>query len=164
MIKFFAAKPSYRGISLDLEELPDDAVEGYHALIGELYARMHPKNLRIYVNESVDADDQELAFLARNSDGILLMNYDQHEVTSGPGPIAAEDWFENNLARVLKIVPKEKVLCAIGNYGYDWTMSLPAKGSHGPPKVLGVLPASPFRTVGRPPRTRARRYVSQAMS
>jgi peptidoglycan-N-acetylglucosamine deacetylase len=135
--KFLAAKPSYRGISLDLEELPDDSVGGYHALIGELYARMHPKNLRIYVNESVDADDQELAFLARNSDGILLMNYDQHEVTSGPGPIAAEDWFENNLARVLKIVPKEKILCAIGNYGYDWTMSLP-KRRHQAPKVLGV--------------------------
>jgi peptidoglycan-N-acetylglucosamine deacetylase len=137
LIKFFAAKPSYRGISLDLEELPDDSIEGYHALIVELYARMHPKNLRIYVNESVGADDQELAFLARSSDGILLMNYDQHEVTSGPGPIAAEDWFESNLARVLEIVPKEKVLCAIGNYGYDWTMSLP-KGSHQTPKVLDV--------------------------
>jgi peptidoglycan-N-acetylglucosamine deacetylase len=135
--KFFAAKPSYRGISLDLEELPDDSVAGYHALIGELYARMHPKNLRVYVNESVGADDQELAFLARNSDGILLMNYDQHEVTSEPGPIAAEDWFENNLARVLKIVPKEKVLCAIGSYGYDWTMSLP-KDRHQTPKVLDV--------------------------
>ncbi len=138
LVKFFAAKPSYRGISLDLEELPDDAIEGYHALIAELYVRMHPKNLRVYVNESVGADDQELAFLARNSDGILLMNYDQHEVTSGPGPIAAEDWFESNLTRVLKIVPKEKVICAIGSYGYDWTMSLPGKGSHGPPKVLDV--------------------------
>ena len=58
------------------------------------------------------------------------MNYDQHEDTGGPGPIASQDWFENNLKRVLKIVPKEKLICAIGNYGYDWTMSLPTKGKH----------------------------------
>ena len=41
--KFFAAKPSYRGLSLDLEELPDDSIDGYHALIGELYRADAPK-------------------------------------------------------------------------------------------------------------------------
>ncbi|HEV2276077.1 MAG TPA: glycosyl hydrolase family 18 protein, partial [Acidobacteriaceae bacterium] len=134
--KFFAANPGYRGLSLDLEELPDDSLADYRTLIGELYLRMHPKNLRLYVNESIGADDDELAFLAQNSDGILLMNYDQHEVSSGPGPIAAQDWFEDNLKRALKVVPKEKLLCAIGNYGYDWTMSLQSKGH--PAKVLNV--------------------------
>ena len=88
---------------------------------------MHPKNLRLFVNESVGAEDSEFAQLAQQTDGILLMNYDQHEETGGPGPIAAQDWFENNLKRVLKVVPKEKLICAIGNYGYDWTMSLPTR-------------------------------------
>jgi peptidoglycan-N-acetylglucosamine deacetylase len=134
--RFFAANPNYHGVSLDLENLPDDALEDYQALIGELYRDLHAKGLRLYVNESVGASNDELAFLAQNSDGILLMNYDQHEVTSGPGPIAAQDWFENNLKRVLKIVPKEKLVCAIGNYGYDWTMSLATKGH--PAKVLNV--------------------------
>ena len=63
------------------------------------------------------------------------MNYDQHEETGGPGPIAAQDWFEDNLKRVLKVVPKEKLICAIGNYGYDWTMSLAEASTH-PAKVL----------------------------
>ena len=98
------------------------------ALISELYRQMHPKNLRLYVNESVGADNDEMAFLAKNTDGIMLMNYDLHEVTSGPGPIAPEDWFVGNLKRVLAVVPKEKLICAIGNYGYDWTMSLASKG------------------------------------
>jgi peptidoglycan-N-acetylglucosamine deacetylase len=133
---FLAANPSYRGLSLDLEDLPDDALPGYHALIGELYSQMRPKNLQLFVNEGVGADDSEFAQLAKQTDGILLMNYDQHEETGGPGPIAAQDWFENNLKRVLKIVPKEKVICAIGNYGYNWTMSWPKKGKHGAPKVL----------------------------
>ena len=75
----------------------------------------------------VGAEDQELKFLAANSDAILSMNYDQHETESDPGPIAGQDWFLANLRRVLEIVPKGKVICAIGNYGYDWTMSIPTK-------------------------------------
>ncbi len=133
---FLAANPSYRGLNMDLEDLPDDAIAGYHALIGELYHQMHPKNLRLFVNEGVGADDAEFAELAQQTDGIVLMNYDQHEETGNPGPIAAQDWFENNLKRVLKVVPKEKLICAIGNYGYNWTMSWPKKGKHGAPKVL----------------------------
>jgi cellulose synthase/poly-beta-1,6-N-acetylglucosamine synthase-like glycosyltransferase/peptidoglycan/xylan/chitin deacetylase (PgdA/CDA1 family) len=31
----------------------------------------------------------------------------------------------DNLKRVMKSVPKEKIICALGNYGYDWTMSIP---------------------------------------
>ena len=55
------------------------------------------------------------------------MNYDEHEVDSQPGPIASQDWFVANLARVLKskAVPLDKLICAVGNYGYDWEMSIP---------------------------------------
>ena len=65
LVIFLAANPSYRGISLDLEDLPDDAQAGYHSLIEELYSQMHPKNLRLFVNESVGADDSEFAELAQ---------------------------------------------------------------------------------------------------
>ena len=53
------------------------------------------------------------------------MNYDEHEANSDPGPMASQNWFVGNLQRVLKIVPKEKLICAVGNYGYDWTLSIP---------------------------------------
>ncbi len=39
------------------------------------------------------------------------MNYDQHQTESGPGPIAAQDWFIDNLKEVMKIVPKDKIIC-----------------------------------------------------
>jgi cellulose synthase/poly-beta-1,6-N-acetylglucosamine synthase-like glycosyltransferase/peptidoglycan/xylan/chitin deacetylase (PgdA/CDA1 family) len=39
-------------------------------------------------------------------------------------------------------VPKNKAICALGSYGYDWTTALPAKPRRGakptPPKVVGV--------------------------
>jgi len=48
------------------------------------------------------------------------------------------------LQRVLKIVPKEKLICALGNYGYDWTLTIPdAKDKRHPkPKVLFTAPIS----------------------
>ena len=80
----------------------------------------------------------ELKRIAANSDGIVLMNYDEHEANSDPGPVASQDWFVGNLQRVLKIVPKEKIICAVGNYGYDWTLSIPDPKDrrHPKPQVL----------------------------
>ena len=133
IVRFFTAYPVYRGLSLDFENLPDDATPAYLIFIHELYGDLHPLNLRLYVNTAVATPDADLKQIAANSDGIILMNYDQHQTTSDPGPIAAQDWFVGNLTRVLKVVPKEKIICAVGSYGYDWAMSIPAppkKGSH----------------------------------
>ena len=140
--KFLAANPNYRGLSLDFEDIPSDAQPGYMALISALYDDFHPRNLRVYVNAPVGDDDWDMGFLAQHSDGILLMNYDQHETDSGPGPIASQDWFVNNLKEVLKTVPKEKLICALGSYGYDWTMPMPpaTKGKHkAAPKPKGTV-------------------------
>ena len=73
-------------------------------------------------------DKKMLAFEAAHTDGIILMNYDQHENTSRRDRSPREDWFEGNLQRVLKIVPKQKLICGIGNYAYDWTVPLPDEG------------------------------------
>jgi cellulose synthase/poly-beta-1,6-N-acetylglucosamine synthase-like glycosyltransferase/peptidoglycan/xylan/chitin deacetylase (PgdA/CDA1 family)/spore germination protein YaaH len=115
----------YPGLSLDIENLPDDADQAYLRFIAELYGDMHARNLRLYVNTAVATNDNDLKQVAANSDGLVLMNYDEHEVESAPGPVASQDWFVGNLRRVLKVVPKEKLICALGNYGYDWTMSIP---------------------------------------
>jgi peptidoglycan-N-acetylglucosamine deacetylase len=143
---FLAANPTYRGLSIDFEEVPTSAQPGFKALIAALYDDMHPRNLKLYVNTPVGDDDWDLKFMADHSDGLLLMNYDEHQDGSQPGPIASQDWFLDNLKQVLKVVPKEKVICSLGSYGYDWTMSLPPESAAGkksattgkptPPKVL----------------------------
>ncbi len=58
---------------------------------------MHPRNLRLYVNVAVATSDSDLKTIAANSDGIVLMNYDEHQATSDPGPIASQQWFIGNL-------------------------------------------------------------------
>jgi len=126
IVRFLIAFPAYRGLSLDIENLPDNASPVYLCFIHELYADLHARNLRLYVNTAASTPASDLRQLAVNSDGIILMNYDQHQTTSTPGPIASQDWFVANLRRVLAIVPKEKLICALGNYGYDWTLSIPS--------------------------------------
>ncbi len=138
IVRFFTALPAYRGLSLDIENLRDDSIPAYMTFIQELYALLHARNLRLYVNAATGTDSPTLKLIAANSDGIVLMNYDLHEVESDPGPISPQTWFVANLQRALKIVPKDKLICAIGNYGYDWTMSIPP-----PPKGRNAKPAKP---------------------
>ncbi|QHS50807.1 glycosyltransferase [Edaphobacter sp. 12200R-103] len=143
---FLAANPNYRGLSLDLENIPEEAQPGFKALVAGLYNDFHPRNLHLYVNVPARDPDFDLKFLADHSDGLLVMNYDEHETGSQPGPIASQDWFVDNLKNILKVVPKEKVICAIAAYGYDWTTTLPPKPRRGhkaaPEKVLSATTIS----------------------
>ncbi len=139
LMRFLTTYPAYRGLSLDFESLPDDADPVYLKFIASLYAQMHPRNLRLYVNVAASTSSADLRTIAANSDGIILMNYDQHEENSNPGPVAAQDWFVQNLMRVMKVVPKQKLICALGNYGYDWTLSIPTRKQrrlHRKPEVV----------------------------
>jgi cellulose synthase/poly-beta-1,6-N-acetylglucosamine synthase-like glycosyltransferase/peptidoglycan/xylan/chitin deacetylase (PgdA/CDA1 family)/spore germination protein YaaH len=144
--RFLAANPSYRGLSFDIEAIPASAQAGYQALIAAVYNDFHPRGLRLYVNVPVGDSEWDLKSYADHSDGLLLMNYDEHETDSDPGPIASQDWFVDNLKAVLKVVPKEKIICAIGSYGYDWTTTLPPPAKKGqkpqPEKVISAIPLS----------------------
>jgi cellulose synthase/poly-beta-1,6-N-acetylglucosamine synthase-like glycosyltransferase/peptidoglycan/xylan/chitin deacetylase (PgdA/CDA1 family)/spore germination protein YaaH len=140
--KFLSANPGYRGICLDFEQIPDEDLKLYAEWIGELHEDFKAKNLRIYVNVQVSADDGFMRRVALNSDGIILMNYDQHEETSDAGPVAGEPWFEANLTHLLKIVPKDKIICGIGNYGFDWATPLPEDGRKASGKVVDVTDLS----------------------
>jgi cellulose synthase/poly-beta-1,6-N-acetylglucosamine synthase-like glycosyltransferase/peptidoglycan/xylan/chitin deacetylase (PgdA/CDA1 family)/spore germination protein YaaH len=136
--RLLSANPKYRGITMDWEEIPDSSMKLYAEWLTAVHRDFMAKGLRLYVNVASEADASVLRQLSAATDGVILMNYDQHEDTSPPGPVAAEDWFEANLARALKYIPKDKLLCAIGNYGYDWQQPLDAKGNLRSTKVEGV--------------------------
>jgi cellulose synthase/poly-beta-1,6-N-acetylglucosamine synthase-like glycosyltransferase/peptidoglycan/xylan/chitin deacetylase (PgdA/CDA1 family)/spore germination protein YaaH len=140
ILRFFQQYPVYRGLSLDFESLNDKDNAAYLEFIKELYGDLQPKGLRLYVNTAVATPDADLKLIAANSDGVILMNYDEHQTTSDPGPIASQEWFVGNLTRALKVIPKEKILCAVGSYGYDWTLSIPnpKDRKHPKPQVLNT--------------------------
>lgn len=123
----FLASDRYQGATLDFEEIPVSAQPGFRALVDELGQELHARGLKLYVNVPVSDNDYDYGRLAASADGLVIMNYDEHQVTSGPGPVASQDWFVDNLRQALKDIPKNKIICAIGNYGYEWTMSANGK-------------------------------------
>lgn len=119
-IGVFLSSDAYRGICIDFEEIPRAAQPGFKALISELGSDLHARGMKLYVNVPASDDDYDYTYLAQQSDGLILMNYDQHQGPGKPGPVAAQDWFTKNLTRTLKQIPREKLICAVGSYGYDW--------------------------------------------
>ncbi len=123
---FMAANTRYRGLTLGFEAIPPEAVAGYDQLIQALGDDLHNRKLRLYVTVPVANSGFDLPFLAAHVDGLILLNYGQHQTGTVSGPVAGQDWFESNLKAILKVVPREKIICSVGNYGYDWTFPLPA--------------------------------------
>jgi peptidoglycan-N-acetylglucosamine deacetylase len=123
--QFLATNTRYAGLMLGFQAIPPDALPAYGQLIQALYADFHPRNLRLYVTVPVGNSGYDLGLFAKNVDGLVLMDYDEHQTDSVPGPVAGQDWFENNLRAAMKAIPREKIICSIGNYGYDWTLPLP---------------------------------------
>ena len=139
VLELLAANPRYHGIALDFEAIPSEAQPAYRKMVSDLYAQMHPLHLRLYINVPVDDDDWDFKYYAAHTDGVILMDYDQHEPVSAPGPIAGQEWFVRNLKAALKAVPRNKLICSVGDYGYDWTLPMAGSKKHkGAVKALDV--------------------------
>jgi peptidoglycan-N-acetylglucosamine deacetylase len=118
----FLASDKYRGLMVDFEDFPKAAQPAFVSLLNELATDLHSKGMKLYVSAPSGNSDFDYRSVGQAADGVVLMNYDQHYAGGGgtAGPIAAQDWFTNNLSQAKKLVPIDKLICAIANYGYDW--------------------------------------------
>ena len=126
-IALFLASDHYRGLMIDFESFPKQGQPGYVALLHELSSDLHAKGMKLYVSVQVRNEDFDYKAIAAAADGVVIMNYDEHFPSGTPGPVASQDWFTDNLQSAIEEIPKEKLICAIGNYGYDWAEK-PKKG------------------------------------
>jgi peptidoglycan-N-acetylglucosamine deacetylase len=117
----FATKFHESGIVVDFEEVPDESQVHLRKFIAELATALHSAGLKLMAALPARDEAYEYGFFGKHCDAILLMNYDQHWLTSPPGPIAAQDWYVENLRQVLKVVPAQRVIAAVGSYAYDWS-------------------------------------------
>jgi len=134
----FLATDQYKGITLDIEAFPESSRADYRQLVQELYDDLHAKGMKLYVAVPVNDRTFDYSAIAKISDGLILMNYDQHYPGGDPGPVAGQDWFLKNLQDALKVIPKDKIICAVGNYGYDWAMKKGQKKGTPPEAIHNV--------------------------
>ncbi|HEX3353974.1 MAG TPA: glycosyltransferase [Terriglobales bacterium] len=117
----FLATDKYHGLMIDFETFSKKGQTGYVDLLHELSADLHAKGMKLYVSVQARNTDYNYAAVAGPVDGVVLMNYDEHYPSPGlAGPVASQDWFTGNLKAAVKVIPREKLISAIGNYGYDW--------------------------------------------
>jgi spore germination protein YaaH len=136
----YVTKSHESGIVVDFEEVPAASQAAFRKFIGELATAMHSAGLKLMVALPARDEEYDYGFIGKQCDALVLMNYDQHWLTSEPGPIAAQDWYVENIRQVLKVVPAQKIIAAVGNYAYDWAEG-PKKKKPEPAESLTIQEA-----------------------
>jgi spore germination protein YaaH len=119
---------SYRGVVLDLEGFvaADRGVVTavVHALADS--ARAHRVTPIAVAVPAADTTVFHCRDLVPSVDYVLVMLYDQHWMTSAPGPLAAPDWVRAATAMHVAEVGASHVVAALPLYGYRWPIGGPA--------------------------------------
>ncbi|MBC2664953.1 glycosyltransferase [Novosphingobium flavum] len=116
----YLARTGDAGVMYDFESLPDQSLPDLVRLVAETKAALAPRGKLVSVTMPIDNAAWPAAALAKASDRVVLMAYDEHWQGGQPGPIASDGWFVSNMARLLREMPRDKIVAALGNYGYDW--------------------------------------------
>ena len=126
-VGMYLSSDRFRGLMVDFEAFPKVGQPGYVALLNELSSDLHARGMKLYVSVPAHNEEFDYAAIAGPADGVVVMNYDEHYPGAASGPVASQDWFVNNLKFAVNVIPREKLICAIANYGYDWVLK-PKKG------------------------------------
>ncbi|MBZ5694103.1 MAG: glycosyltransferase [Acidobacteriia bacterium] len=131
----FADAEHQPGVVVDFELLPQSSQQDFQRFIHDLATALHAKNLKLMIALPAADWSYDYKYFASQADAIILMNYDFHWPSSAAGPIAPQDWFVRNIENMIKLVPPEKLIMGVANYGYDW----PAKSKRVPHPVAQAV-------------------------
>jgi poly-beta-1,6 N-acetyl-D-glucosamine synthase len=112
----------FAGVNIDFENLSAADAERLPAFLARLRRTLEPAHLALTCDLEVEGNVPDAAAVARESDLVILMAYDQHYMTGEPGPLCGFDWFREALDRTLRGVPRSKLVLGYGSYAYDWTI------------------------------------------
>ncbi|GGZ11455.1 glycosyltransferase [Novosphingobium colocasiae] len=107
------------GLVMDFEALPAGAMSDYLHFLHRL-RRALPKGAELAVTAPAEDQAWPLAKVGKVADRLILMAYDQHWEGGTPGPIAAQQWFVDEVQAGLRAVGRDRLIVALGSYAYDW--------------------------------------------
>ncbi len=115
------------GINIDFENVYDEDKDRLTEFVGEMSDIFRQMGLISSIDVTVPAQSSywSLCFdrksLAEKVDYMMVMTYDEHWAScSVSGSVASLPWVENNIQKMLKLVPKEKLLLGIPLYTREW--------------------------------------------
>jgi len=123
----------FDGVNVDIEDINMADRDKFSLLISEMSAGMKPAGYILTVSVPAKVrDDQgntwsypfDYAAIGRSADQVMIMAYDEHGYSSGPGPIASAGWVEAVIKYALSAMPANKIMLGVPAYGFDWTAGL----------------------------------------
>lgn len=120
----------FDGVNLDIEYVPLKDRNNFSLFMKELYKALKPHGYTVTISVPAKTYDCptdswsgpfDYQALGQNADLVLLMTYDEHGYSSGPGPIASYNWVEKVLKYAVTQIPREKIFMGLPAYGFDWT-------------------------------------------
>lgn len=115
----YAAQHGGAGLVMDFEDLPQAAMPAYVTFLRELNSAL-PEGEQLAVTAPAGEPDFPLAALAKVSDKVILMAYDEHWQGGEAGPVASQSWFIDEVEKATREVGADKLVVALGSYAYDW--------------------------------------------
>ena len=109
------------GVTVDFEEIPSALDPQVAQFVRELAAALHPLGAVVAQAVSADIEPAPLRAYAAAADRVIVMLYDEHVGHDDAGPVASQRWYLQRAQRLLRVIPREKAILAIGAYGYDWS-------------------------------------------
>lgn len=137
----------YMGINLDLEYIPPSSRDDYNEFIMKLHERLSAEGLILTtaVVPKISANQMGTLYQAHDysahgkySDRVILMTYEWGYLYGPPLAVAPISEVEKVLRYAVSVIPPEKILMGMPNYGYDWTLPY-EKGR--PARVLSLTAA-----------------------
>jgi cellulose synthase/poly-beta-1,6-N-acetylglucosamine synthase-like glycosyltransferase/peptidoglycan/xylan/chitin deacetylase (PgdA/CDA1 family)/spore germination protein YaaH len=110
----------FSGVNIDFENLTEGSQQRLVNFQKKLYEVLHKRNYLVTQDIAPFNDNYDLTELAKYNDYIVLMSYDEYELSGIAGPISEKKWFKMSIERVLQEIPGNKLVVGLAGYGYDW--------------------------------------------
>ncbi len=128
---------NYYGLDIDFEYVYPEDKENYNKFIEEMSGRLSPQKITLTTalapknsaeQHGLLYSAHDYAFHGKYADHVILMTY-EWGYTKGPAmAVAPINQVKKVLEYATSVIPSEKILLGIPNYGYDWTLPF-VKGS-----------------------------------
>lgn len=124
-------KKGYTGLDIDFEYLYPSDRENYNRFIRKAVDRLHPLGYTVTtaLAPKTSAEQSGLLYEAHDYaahgatvDHVVLMTYEWGYTYSPPRAVAPINLVEQVLQYAVTVIPSQKILMGIPNYGYDWTL------------------------------------------
>lgn len=130
-ILYVLEQNGYLGLDVDFEYIYPSDRENYNIFLRKLVERLRPLGYQLSsaLAPKVSGNQQGLLYEAHDypihgqiMDHVIIMTYEWGYTYGPPQAVAPINQVERVLRYATSVIPSEKILMGMPNYGYDWTL------------------------------------------